>query len=171
MKTLYDDTVEDRFFAPLYSALARAKSRRHCPEFTDREFLEAGVGRVIAAVQSGREWVQQMQMQKDSRINVANFFLALKSPRRLRLLEEVAQDLREGLDTSTEPGADPLAANPELEDFALYASDGHYEEASAHAERIAGKKYAPGYFFSLNLRSHSLALLDVARPKRRVFHV
>jgi hypothetical protein len=100
-------------------------------------------------------------------ITVANFFATLKSPRRLRLLEEVAREVRERLDESTRRDADPLAPHPELDRFAIYASDGHYEEPSVHAERIEGKKYASGYFFSLDLRTHSLVLLDVARPQRK----
>ncbi len=167
MNSTHEDTVYHRFFAPLLTALERAHSRRKGLKFTDKEFLLSGVGRVIASVQSGREWVQYMQMQAGGAITVANFFATLKSPRRLRLLEEVALDVCRELDASTPAHADPLASHRELDEFAIYASDGHYEKASAHEKRIEGKKYACGYFFALNLRSHSLALLDIARPVRK----
>ncbi len=167
MKTTHEDTVYHRFFAPLLTALERAHSGRSGLKFTDKEFLLSGVGRVIASVQSGRDWVQYLQMQAGGAISVANFFATLKSPRRLRLLEEVALDVRRELDESTPAHADPLAAHPELDGFAVYGSDGHYEKPSAHEKRIEGKKYAPGYFFALSLRSHSLALLDIARPERK----
>ena len=163
----HEETVHDRFFARLLTALERAHSRRKGLKFTDKEFLLSGVGRVVASVQSGREWVQYMQMQAGGAITVANFFATLKSPRRLRLLEEVTLDVRSELDSSTPAHADPLASHRELEDFAIYASDGHYEKPSVHEQRIEGKKYACGYFFALNLRSHSLSLLDIARPKRK----
>ena len=66
--------------------------------------------------------------------------------------------------------ADPLSAHSELEDFDIYASDGHYEAACSHADKIDGKAYAAGYFYAVSLRTHGLALLDIARPKRKREH-
>lgn len=91
--------------------------------------LESGIGRVIAPVQSGRDWVQRLHAWMDSRLTVSNSFQSLKSQRRLRLVGEVAGDVCRQLDTSSAVD-DPLAAHPELDDFAVYASDGHYEAAA-----------------------------------------
>ncbi len=170
MRTTSQDTVRCRFFAPVERALSVAESRRNCPEFSDEEYLESGIGRVIAHVQSGRDWVQRLRMWMNSRLTVCNFFATLKSSRRLALLEEVADGVRHELDVGSKDGHDPLAEHQELDGFAVYASDGHYEMPSAHAERIEGKAQPVGYFFSINLRSHSLALLDIARPKRKREH-
>lgn len=171
MRTIHEDTVSCRFFAPLERALKNASHRRRCHEFPDDEFLESGVGRVIANVQSGRDWVQRLQMTTSRRLSVGNFFEALKSPRRLKLTEEVADDVRQQLDREKMPAReDPLGQHSELNGFDIYASDGHYEQSSTHSERIDGSKYAAGYFFSLNLRSHSVALLDIARPKHKREH-
>ena len=51
---------------------------------------------------------------------------------------------------------DPLSAYPELNGFAVYASDGHSHKASAHETPIQGKKRAVTHIYTCNLRSHSL---------------
>ena len=170
MRTTPQDTVRCHFYAPVENAKARITSLRHCPEFSDDDFIEAGVGRIIADVRSGRDWVQQLQMWMNSRLSVSNFFHSLRSTRRLRFLREVATWVRQQVDTSLDPALDPLAAHPELRHFAVYGSDGHYEAAASHAPRSSGDKEASGIFFSINLRSHSLELLDVARPVRKWEH-
>ncbi|NCC52422.1 MAG: hypothetical protein EOM20_14555, partial [Spartobacteria bacterium] len=106
----------------------------------------------------------------NSRLTVWNFFESLKSPRRLELLEEVAENVRQQLDEEAYGPNDPLAKHPELKGYAVYASDGHYEKPSAHAARVDGKKQPPATFMSANLRTHSLVLLDIARPKRKREH-
>lgn len=165
------DTVRHRFFLPVFSAIKEAGAHRHCPEFTDEQFLESGIGRVIGFVQSGRDWVQRMQMWMNSRLSVSNFFQSLKSTRRLKLLEQVSESVRQQVDQSAYAAHDPLAMYPELKGFAVYASDGHYEQPSTHAEKVENEpSEAVGYFFSLNLRSHSLSLLDIARPARKREH-
>lgn len=145
-------------------------ARRHCPEFSDDDYIESGVGRVIADVQSGRDWVQRLQMWMNSRLSVSNFFHSLRSPRRLRYLLEVTEAVRLPMDRPVPAAFDPLAAHAELKDFAVYASDGHYEKAACHAARTPDDKEACGSFFSINLRSHSLSLLDIARPARKREH-
>ena len=146
-------------------AVAAAKSARYCPEYSDENFVIAGVGRVIASASSGRDWVQQVCARMGFFVSVSSFFQALKSRRRLALAKEVADHIRKQVDQDCDARFNPLAQHEELEGYEIYASDGHYEKAAAHAKRIQGKKYGPGYIFSLNLRSHSLALLDVARPE------
>lgn len=169
MRTTPEDTVRCRFFAPVENALSAAANRRQCPGFSDAEFLESGIGRVIAPVQSGRDWVQRLHAWMDSRLTVSNFFQSLKSQRRLRLVEDVVGYVCRQLDTSSAVD-DPLAAHAELDDFAVYASDGHYEAAATHAEHVDGKALVPGSFFTINLRTHSMSLLDVARPTRKREH-
>lgn len=171
MRTTSDNTVSCRFFAPLERALAGSANRRRCPEFPDEEFLESGVGRVIADVQSGRDWVQRLHMWMNARLTVSNFFKSLASTRRLALLEEVSERVRLELDRGDRHYAsDPLAEHRELDGFALYASDGHCEQPAAHGKRFGRKLLVPQGFFSLNLRTHSMALLDIAKPLREREH-
>ena len=68
MRTTLHDTVNSRFYAPLEMALAAAKLSRNCPGFTDSEFLEAGVGRVIDEAITGRVWVQKLQQLVSMRL-------------------------------------------------------------------------------------------------------
>lgn len=171
MRTTPDDTVSCRFFAPLERALAGSANRRRCPEFPDEEFLESGVGRVIVDVRSGRDWVQKLRMWVNARLTVSNFFKSLASTRRLALLEEVSERVRLELDQSDcHCTSDPLARHRELDGFALYASDGHCEKPAAHGKRFGRKLLVPQGFFSLNLRTHSMALLDIAKPQREREH-
>ena len=165
MKTRADDNVRKRFFAPAIRAIREAKTYRYCVEYPDENFVIAGVGRVLATAASGRDWVQQVCARMGFFVSVSSFFYALKSRRRLSLVREVAGNLRKQVDSDCGAFNDPLAKHPELDGFEIYASDGHYEEVAAHAKPVRGKKYAPGYFFSLNLRTHSMALLDIARPE------
>ena len=167
MRTTPQDTARCRFFAPIERALRAANSTRSCPEFPDEEYIESGVGRVIAQTQSGRDWVQSLRMWMNNRMSVSTFFKSLKSTRRLALVEELDTHVRAELDAATQDASDPLSRHEELRGFAVYASDGHYEAADAHAARIGAKAQAAGYFYSLNVRSHSMALLDVARPVRK----
>lgn len=160
-----EDTVHNRFFVPARAALKAASRGRNCPGFSDEAFIIGGISRVIASVQSGRDWVQHLQRRMLSSVSVGSFFQALKSQRRLALTEEVAAHVRDQVDQGCDAQHDPLAEHPELDGYAVYGSDGHYEAAATHTKPIGGKVHAQGYFFSLNLRSHSLSLLDVARPK------
>ncbi|HHC72156.1 MAG TPA: hypothetical protein ENK54_04600 [Thiotrichales bacterium] len=170
MRTPTHTTVSELFFAPVRRALEEASHRRCCRGFSDESYLFAGIMRVIDQAQSGRDWVQQLQSVFRMPVTVASFFKALRSPRREALVSQVAQNIRHQVDQDCDPSSDPLAENPELDGYDVYASDGHYEKAACHTKPIGGKVYPPGYFFSLNLRSHSSSLLDVARPKAKREH-
>ena len=169
MRTTLHDTVNSRFYAPLEAALAQSHFTRNCPGFTDSEFLEAGVGRVIDDAFTGRAWVQKLQQLVSMRLSVSNFFKSLGSQRRLDMLGEVAEHVRLQLDRDC-CAHDPLAAYSELDGFAVYGGDGHYEAHAAHAPEFEGKALVPGALYALNLRSHSLSLLDVTRPKHKREH-
>jgi len=168
MRTTPADTVRCRFFAPVDAALGQIDSTRRCPGFADTDYLESGVGRVISDAQSGRDWVQRLRLWIDARLSVSNFFDALKSPRRLRFLFDVSEHVRRALDADAQ--GDPLAPHRELDGFEVYASDGHFEQGSAHPLRAQLKGQPACTFFSLNLRSHSMNLLDIARPRRKREH-
>ena len=151
-------------------ALGRARNQRKSRKFSDEAFLIAGIRRIIDQPQSGRDWVQQLQSIFRLPVTVASFFKALRSSRRTALTLEVAEAIRAQVDRECGELFDPLAEHREMESFDVFASDGHYEEAATHSKPIDGKVYAPGYFFSLNLRSHSLSLLDVTRPEKKREH-
>ena len=157
METL-STTLKDKFFAPVTLALSRAKNSRECSEYSDQEHLNSGIQRVLEAVTSGREWVQRLRLKLNLNLSVSNFFSSLRSDRRKELIKEISADVRSQTDRSIclRTASDPLAAHPELDGFAVYASDGHSHKASAHESPIQGKKRAPTHIYTCNLRSHSL---------------
>jgi len=153
-----------RFFSPLFDALLAAPHARDCVAYPDRDHLYAGVSRVLSDFQSGRDLVQHLQMHEDSPISVDRFFSALSSSRRRLMVNETADIL---LEKTNQRGAtsDPFAVHPELDGFALYATDGHSHGASAHEEPILGKKRAVTWIYGLNLRTHSICPVALCSPE------
>ena len=158
-------TVREEFLSPLTAALGRSTCTRNCTDYTDQQHLESGVGRVIAMVVSGREWVQYLWMKYGIGVSVSNFFAALRSERRLQMVEEVARDVRAQADEVIAVSDDPLAEHSELAGFAVYASDGHTHGASAHEKLRGGKKRPVTHIYSLNLRTHTLIPLALATAR------
>ena len=158
--------VRDRFFAPVDRALGEtAAGKRKRPSLGDRDHILSGIGRVMGSERSGRGWVQHGRMDWGTALSVCGFFGSLKSARRLTLVEGVGAHVRLQADRQcAEMKADPLAKHPELKGFAVYASDGHYEKAAAHTPAVGGEIRPQGFFYSVNLRTHSMGLLDIARP-------
>ncbi len=156
--------VRDEFFAPVASALQRSEFSYKCPKYTDRLYLESGVGRSIKNVISGREWIQHVLMKLGIKITVSNSFAVFKSSRRLNFLSGIAKDVRTQADKLISQGGDPLSQYSELSGFAIYASDGHTHKASAHEQEIYGKKRPVTHIYSLNLRMQTLIPLVLAEP-------
>lgn len=156
-----ENTVSARFFAPAENALFSSGNTRLCGAYSDLDHLRSGVGRVLENVKSGRDWIQQAKLLLGKSIKVGQFFDSLKSPRRLDLLEDINEKLARQCDGI---GGDPFVGHQELEDFALFAADGHYHACSAHEDEIEGKRRPVGHFFSMNLRSQAFHHLDTARP-------
>ncbi len=165
-ETKKQETLRNQFFAPLEVALSRAENTRTCNDYSDQTYVHSGVGRVVEASQSGREWIQFFCTVACVYVSVANCFAALRSKRRLRLLEEVDADVRQQADQQIREHGNPFSNYPELEPFEIYASDGHSHGASAHEDEIYGKKRAVNHIFSLNLRTHTLAHLTVTQPAK-----
>ena len=164
MKTYDQSNVSSELYQPLEDALERSNSKRDCRDYSDSISLRAGVGRIIDAAQSGRAWVQRIGMLGIATVSVRNFFQALSSKRRLRLLLEIDQDLREQVNQQLKTYGDPFDQIPELDGFELYASDGHCHGASAHEDKIGGKKRPVNHIYSLNLRSNALSHFALTEP-------
>jgi hypothetical protein len=162
----YPVTLPQRFWAPLELALGRAEYGRECTDYSDDSYLHSGVGRVLEASCSGREWVQLFNTCHDQSVSVNNFFAALKSDRRLKLLQEIDLDIRQQANGLVGSHRDIFADHPELNAFEIYASDGHSHGASAHEERRGDKKWAVNHIFSLNLRTHTMAYLALTKPAK-----
>ncbi len=172
METQSDISVRNRFFAPVDLALAEVDAgKRKCPSVSDRDHIMSGISRVLGTEKSGRGWVQHVQMAWGLALTVDRFFDSLRSQRRLDCVAAVAAHVRQQTDRQCQKLArDPFAAYTELNGFALYASDGHYEKAAAHTPAVEGEIQPQGFFYAVNLRTHSTALLDIARPARKKEH-
>lgn len=154
-------TTQDRFFHPLVQAVDSAVSVRECGALSDKDFLISGVGRVVAAVQSGRDWIQRLCNLVVSAVSVSCFFKSLRSERRLRMLTEVAGSIAKQCDDLTIH--DPFAEHSELDLFDIYAGDGHYHNSAVHDKKVEGKICPVQHFYAINMRTESMHHLDVAR--------
>jgi len=155
------------FYGPVIEELKSCGSRRNCIALSDEEFLQAGIGRCLESVKSGREWVQRFRHMHSKALTVSNFFDALNSDRRMALVKEIASGICALTDRMADPQADPFSAHEELDGFAVYAADGHYHQASTHETKIQGKLYPVGHLYAMNLRTQSMRHLDVCRPIER----
>ncbi len=166
MKTEQYNTLPDRFWEPLDLALGRAEQTRYCTDYSDLCYLHSGVGRIIQASLSGREWVQFLEAHHGQQVSVSNFFAALNSERRLKLLQEIDQDIRQQAIDLIGSHYDLFIKHPELKFFDVYASDGHCHGASAHETPLGGKKRAITHLFSLNLQTRTMSHLTITKPAK-----
>jgi hypothetical protein len=97
----------------------------------------------------------------------SNFFESLKSKRRLKMVEEVAQRLRQ---KSAGELPDALAQFPDLDAFDVYAGDGHSHEHACHDESIDGGKLCVTHLYTRNLRNGWMTPLSLCRVKEKGNH-
>lgn len=145
-------------FKPLGLALDHPHpSRRNCCKLPDSDWLLVGILRVLHAVQSGREWLQQLRSSPGlPALKRTHFFETLKSTRRLALCGEVNARLVQCFHARvTDPLLNTCAA---LDGFDLYAADGHYHTSAAHDQGRdrGGAKLPSGHLMRLNLRTHAM---------------
>ncbi len=162
MKHLSSPTARDRFFSPLEKVLDGAAHSRPCKSLSDYDFLISGVGRIMSIVDSGRDWVQSLKKFIGFAITVNCNFKSLRSERRLRMLSEVAESVVVQSNELTID--DPFSVHSELDDFEIYAGDGHYHSAAVHEKKIEDKKYPIQHFYAINMRTETMHHIDVARP-------
>ena len=159
MEHISDPVLRKSFFAPLSDALASSLHQRDCPSFTDAEFLELGVTRVICDPRSGRGFLQQIGAHIQSCPQRSSFFEQLKSVRRLQMLSDVTERVATMVSTRAE-------LPEELADHDIYAGDGHWHGAAAHDSIVDDKRWAVGHVYALNLRTRALHHLDLTQGKK-----
>jgi hypothetical protein len=156
--------VFTRFVAPLIAAYKLSERQYNCTELTDLDFLEMGVVRVLSDSKTGRDFVQRHADHGRKEVSVDLFFKAMKSTRRLTNATSVNRALDPLMSAKCD---DPFLAIEELDNFAIYAGDGHYHGAAAHDKRLVSnrgelKKYPTGHFFMLDLRTHYMRHIATA---------
>lgn len=142
--------------------------QRKCETVDDSRWLEIGVRRCLSASQSGRDFLQHLSERHDIDIEVETYFETLKSKRRLSLVAELNAKMRLRMRAAID---DPFARFDSLDDFEIFAGDGHFHAASCHDSSPTAKKYPTGHLFSLDLRCHALTHLTVGdQIARKVEH-
>jgi Transposase DDE domain len=179
-------TVSVKFLKPLFEFLDLSRSRRNCPALPDELWLEAGIRRCLGLFQSGRDFLQHLGDRHHIDILRTTFFESLKSTRRLALLDEILVQCQAQM---RKVMPDPFAAFKCLDDFDLYAGDGHFISAASHdkakprkkpsknkstpkksatkkplgrTDAFTSTKYATGHIYTLCLRSHSVTHMTVS---------
>lgn len=135
--------------------------KRKCPGLTDIEFILACVKRVITLNQSGRDFLQFLHDVFNSHVPRSTFFDALKSKRRCRAVKEMSALYHDLLSAGlTGRGIDNLSAFPELNEFDIFAADGHFIEHPSHLKKMSDQRiYAPGNIYMKNIRNGLVQLL------------
>lgn len=110
---------------------------------------------------SGRAFLQKLFDSGRSILKRSLFFETLKSKRRLKLCREVSLSLYKKMGINNRQ-ADPFARFAALDEYDIYAGDGHYHAAADHDVKKAGKKYPTRHFYSVDLRAHALKHLTLA---------
>ena len=155
-------TLRSEFLKPVQQALQTAENTREVQGLDDWRFLQTWLLRTLDTVKSSRGWLQKVRSVLSFFISISGSMRTLKSERRLSLVEEVNESVVSQNDALTDD--DPFKGHEELKGFAIYAADGHYQQASAHEEPNHGKKRSTAHFFAANLRTHAMQHLDIARP-------
>jgi len=170
MQAIQEQGLTDQFFAAADTALAGAKHFRQCRKLPDGDWIRMGVRRVLGDVRSGREFLQEWNLEADKEIGVVHFFDTASSARRLRLVDEVNDAIASAM---PEHGQSNFSDYDDFAKFEIYAGDGHYIGASAHEKPIQGKKRPSGHFYALNLRTHAMTHLsasDLENGKKKSEH-
>jgi len=155
LHSVQHETISQTLFLPLLDALQKAKYERVCTALSDLDWLKTGVTRVLTSEPSGRAFLQMHENDQGDFLKPSHYFETLKSKRRLNLCQEVAESVMRAVNIDLIKN-DPFSHTDSLNNYDIYAGDGHYIEHATHDPAIEGTKYACGTLFGLNLRTHTL---------------
>ena len=156
-------TVYKDFIDPVLRLVDSCPSFRICPKLSDTAWVSMGIQRALHEAATGRAFLQTHGFDLDYCPDFSHYFHTLTSERRLHLLHDINGLLVGSLDDCL---PDELAAFPQLENFDIYAGDGHWHKAASHEPIIDEKIYATGHFFALDLRRRTLCRLATAQGKK-----
>jgi Transposase DDE domain len=175
LETFNSHSLSADFFAPLSAAFTQCRDLRVCSALPDAHWLGLALWRVLESLPSGRGFLQSLLASAGSMATLvprrSTYFEALKSPRRLRLVEQAAAEVCRAAHATL---PDALAQFPELKGWDVHAADGHFWEAATHDQKSYRRgckdhmaKFATGNIFSLCLRTHLMSHLVLADQKNR----
>ncbi|MCF7731287.1 MAG: transposase [Akkermansiaceae bacterium] len=155
------------FFDDIVNLYPRSQRQYACTGISDIHYCQLGVLRCLSSSTTGQEFLQYHADQNVAHIEPSHFFKALQSERRLGNITSLNDLLATPM---TEHVADPYAQCRELDDWDVYAVDGHYHKAACFdPKHLASdgtlRATATGHFFRMNMRTHHLSCLAMAEPK------
>jgi len=168
-ETTPKQTVMEKLMKPLPELTAQSTYTRKCSSLSDEEWLRIGILRSLSAVPSGRAFLQELTDHEEYSLKRSHYFETLKSERRLKFCHEIDELLFDQLKSDFNR-MDPFKNFSCLDNFDIYAGDGHYHASATHDPRKEGKQYAVQHFYSLNLRNHALKHLvgaDVSGTRKK----
>jgi hypothetical protein len=162
-----DNEFSSRFFADVLQLYPQSSRPYRCTDISDIHYCQLGVLRCLSGSTTGQEFLQFHADQGIANIEPSHFFKALKSPRRLANVTSL-NELLAGPMKSRIP--DPYTQCEQLDDWDLYAVDGHYHHAACFDKKRENSKgeiraIATGHFFRMNMRNHHMSCLGMANPK------
>jgi len=150
--------------APILELIESAKHQYSCHKLTDEEWLHCGIARSLEDDPSGRGFLQDIRAHTKKKFNIkrSHFFESLKSKRRLKHLQGINEaHLMHEAQASLKSATLKLPAC--LDNFHVYAGDGHFHAASRHdACDEKNNKHAVGHLYTLNLRTQLVSHLCLA---------
>ena len=160
---LENTTVAQQFFAPLKAVYHQSNRQYECRTISDLDFTKLGILRSLTASTTGHEFIQDHAQFTKEFYSVSHFFKALKSKRRLDNLTSINNLLSQ---VSDQVLPDAFMLCPELDNFDIYAGDGHYLKPACFDKPIMDKKRPTGHFYRLNLRHHHLDYISLEKPNK-----
>lgn len=153
----------DRNLEAAHAADRYALWKRKCPAYSDALFIHHGIMRSIAAVDSGRHFLQNLDELYNDICPHSTYYKALHSKRRMEMIKAVeAQSYYSNSCAMSELSIDYLSEFSELDGYTITISDGHFVKHAYHTKRNnKGKVYAAGFIYSMNLRNGLLKPLCV----------
>jgi hypothetical protein len=165
-KNTTSKTVFEKLFQPLSGLAQQCYHKRECKTLSDERWLETGLMRILSQEPSGRAFIQTLFDAGRSVLKRSHFFETLKSNRRLRLCQEVGSMLFNQLKKKYGK-SDPFNQFAELDEYDIYAGDGHYHAAACHDAKKDNKKHPVQHFYAADLRTHALKHLTLADTSGR----
>ncbi len=173
IKSPTSKTVFEKLIQPLTGLTQQCNHKRKCSVLKDQKWIKTGLLRIWSQEPSGRAFLQKLFDSGGALIKRSHFFESLKSKRRLKLCREVSLALYEKTKIHNRQ-TDPFAQFAVLDEYDIYAGDGHYHSAPVHEVKKSGRKYPTQHFYCVDLRSHALrqlTLADTSATRKREYDI
>ena len=180
-------SLEERIVTMIENSFDYTRDTRKCGKITDLDFISLGLKRVLKNVRSARDFYQE-QIETDGFSSCrSNLHKSWHSKRRLEMLRRFSEIWTAKIEGEiAELSLDYLSDFPQLNDYEIYACDGHFIKHGSHTKaleqtpgnkptksresRASGKLNAAGCIYTQNLRNGSFSLLNPLTDGSRKNH-